>query len=121
MRVSAPVPLSINMTKMDILAMDVVDFFIKLIKKYRIPPRYLEIEVAENAYLNAMDSVREIEEKLRAEGFRVVMDGFDGDFIVLKVPNKINADAIKVSTCSRIWQADRMLVRWRMCLHRPGR
>lgn len=90
-----PVPLSINMTKMDILAMDVVDFFIKLIKKYRIPPRYLEIEVAENAYLNAMDSVREIEEKLRAEGFRVVMDGFDGDFIVLKDTDKINADAIK--------------------------
>ena len=91
-----PVPLSINMTKTDILAMDVVDFFSKLVKKYRIPPRYLEIEIAENAYQNAMGSVRDIEEKLRAEGFRVVMDGFDGDFIVLKDIDKVNADAIKL-------------------------
>lgn len=91
-----PVPLSINVTKMDILAMDVVEYFTGLIKKYRIPPRCLEIEIAETAYLNAAHSVIEIEEKLRAEGFRVVMDGFDGDFIVLKDIDDISADAIKL-------------------------
>ena len=91
-----PVPLSINVTKTDVLAMDVVDIFTKLVKKYRIPPRYLEIEIAENAYLNATDSVRTLEEKLRSEGFRVVMDGFDGDFIVLKDTDKIFADALKL-------------------------
>ena len=91
-----PVPLSINVTKTDVLAMDVVEFLTKLIKKYRIPPRYLEIEIAENAYLNATDSVRAIEEKLRAQGFRVVMDGFDGDFIILKNTDHIMADALKL-------------------------
>lgn len=91
-----PVPLSINVTKMDILAMDVVEYFTGLVKKYRIPPRYLEIEIAETAYLNAAHSVMEIEEKLRAEGFRVVIDGFDGDFIVLKDIDTVSADAIKL-------------------------
>ena len=91
-----PVPLSINVTKMDILAMDVVEYFTNLVKKYRVPPRYLEIEIAETAYLNAAHSVMEIEEQLRAEGFRVVIDGFDGDFIVLKDMENISADALKL-------------------------
>lgn len=91
-----PVPLSINVTKMDVLAMDVVEYVSGLIRKYRIPPRYLEIEIAENAYLNAASSVIQIEEKLREAGFRVVMDGFDGDFIVLKDIDQISADAIKL-------------------------
>ena len=91
-----PVPLSINVTKMDVLVMDVVEFFGTMIKKYRIPPRYLEIEIAENAYLNAASSVAQIEEKLRGAGFRVVIDGFDGDFFALKDIDLISADALKL-------------------------
>ncbi len=91
-----PVPLSINVTKTDILAMDVVDYFKKLSKTYRIPPRYLEIEIAENAYLNAGVSVKNLEEELWAEGFRVIMDGFDGDFILLRDLDAIRADTLKL-------------------------
>ncbi len=91
-----PVPLSINVTKTDILAMDVMECFTRLSQKYRIPPRYLEIEISENAYLNAGDSVRILEEKLREDGFRVVMDGFDGDFVLLKDIDQIYADTIKL-------------------------
>lgn len=91
-----PVPLSINVTKTDILAMDVVDYFKKLSKTYRIPPRYLEIEIAENAYLNAGISVKNLEEELWSEGFRVVMDGFDGDFILLRDMTAIRADTLKL-------------------------
>lgn len=91
-----PVPISLNVTKMDILAMDVVEYLSDLVKKYRIPPRCLEIEIAEAAYLNAAHSVVEIEAQLRTEGFRVILDGFDGDFIVLKDLDDISADAIKL-------------------------
>lgn len=91
-----PLPLSINVTKTDVLAMDVVECITGLIKKYRIPPRYLEIEIAEAAYLNAAHSVTEIEEKLSLTGFRVIIDGFDGDFIVLKDMDHSSADALKL-------------------------
>ncbi len=91
-----PVPVSINVTKTDVLAMDVKECFTKLAQKYKIPPRYLEIEIAENAYLNASDSVQALENSMRAEGFRVIMDGFNGDFVLLKDADRIYADAIKL-------------------------
>ena len=67
-----------------------------MLKKYRIPPIYLEIEIAENAYLQSGHAVLDTEEKLRQCGFRVVMDGFDGDYIALNTIESINADAIKL-------------------------
>ncbi len=91
-----PMPLSINVTKTDILALDIAEFFDEMLKKYRIPPRYLEIEIAENAYLQASQSVLETENKLRQSGFRVVMDGFDGDYIALNSIPHFAADVLKL-------------------------
>lgn len=91
-----PVPLSINVTKTDILAIDIVEFFNDMLKKYRIPPRNLEIEIAENAYLLSSAAVLETEVKLRQSGFRVVIDGFDGDYIALNSVPNIEADVLKL-------------------------
>lgn len=91
-----PVPLAINATKTDILAMDLAGFFEEMLKKYRIPPRCLEIEIAENAYLQAPEAVHEAEEKLRELGFRVIMDGFNGDYISLSTIEDLSADLLKL-------------------------
>lgn len=91
-----PVPISVNVTKTDVLAMDVDEVFMDLIKKYRIPPRSLEIEIAQNAYMESHGSANFEEEKLRQAGFRVVVDGFDGDFIGMQIDESFNADALKL-------------------------
>lgn len=91
-----PVPLSINVTKTDILAMDVAECFDGLLKKYRLPPRSLEIEIAQNAYQQAANTVIDTETRLRADGFRVVMDGFDGDYVAINAAEGIRADALKL-------------------------
>ncbi len=91
-----PMPLSINVTKTDILAMDVAEFFDSLVKKYRLPPRTLEIEIAQNAYLQAAHAVIDTETRLRQAGFRVVMDGFDGDYINLNTVEGFQADTLKL-------------------------
>ena len=91
-----PVPLSINVTKTDILAIDIAEFFDGMLKKYRIPPRQLEIEIAENAYMLSSHATLETEAKLRQNGFRVVMDGFDGDYIALNAVENISADILKL-------------------------
>jgi EAL domain-containing protein (putative c-di-GMP-specific phosphodiesterase class I) len=91
-----PVPLAINATKTDILAMDIAGFMEEMLKKYRIPPRYLEIEIAENAYLQATESCVETEARLRQAGFRVIMDGFNGDYIALSSIEKLSADMLKL-------------------------
>ena len=91
-----PVPLSINVTKTDILAMDITEFFQDMLKKYRIPPRSLEIEIAENAYLQSPQAVHEAENRLRQNGFRVALDGFNGDYIALSAIGDIQADILKL-------------------------
>lgn len=91
-----PVPLAINATKTDILAMDFAGFFEEMLKKYRIPPRCLEIEIAENAYLQSSHAVLEAESKLRQAGFRVIVDGFNGDYISLSAIESLSADMLKL-------------------------
>lgn len=92
-----PLPLSVSVTKTDILAMELVDCFEDLIHKYRIPPRYLEIEIAENAYLECEDATREIESKLRQNGFRIIVNGVRGDLSEMNMLKGIHADAVKVN------------------------
>ncbi|MDO5435323.1 MAG: EAL domain-containing protein [Clostridia bacterium] len=78
------VPVSINISCTDILAFDVPDYLSGLLQKYDVPPVYLAIEISEAAYLTGGPTVIEVEKKLRAAGFKVIMDGFDGDFMALE-------------------------------------
>ncbi len=91
-----PLPVSINVTKTDVLAMDIADFFQSMVKKYRIPPRSLEIEIALNAYLQSPQAVVEAEDKLRQAGFRVLVDGFNGDYVALSSIKGLAADILKL-------------------------
>ncbi len=91
-----PLPLSVNVSKTDVLAIDIVTFFSEMIKKYRIPPRYLDIEIAQNAYPATHGAMAEVETQLRQSGFRVVLDGFDGNFLALNSGETSHADVWKL-------------------------
>ena len=91
-----PVPISINLSRTDIMAMDVIDFFEHMLEKYHIPPRSLEIEISINAYLQNPNTTEDVAGALRQMGFRIIMDGFDGDFIAIQMLDGIEADALKL-------------------------
>ena len=91
-----PVPLSVNISKTDILVMDVAEFLDSLVAKYDVPPRYLELEIAETAYLECEENVRELEQQLCQRGFRVVIDGIDEEFLAMSIMKQTRADAIKL-------------------------
>lgn len=78
-----PVPISVNISKTDILALNITEVFSNLIKKYRIPPRCIEFDIAQNAYLEARNVTQEFEREVQEKGFKVVVDGFKGDFFAL--------------------------------------
>ena len=52
------------------------------------------VEIAENAYLESPQSVLETEEKLRQLGLRVIMDGFNGDYISLSTIDKLSVGTL---------------------------
>lgn len=89
-------PIAINVSKTDILAMDIAGFFRQMLAKYQIPPRYLEIEIAEKAYLETHNVVLDVEKALISQGIRVILDGFNGDFIALGNLSDIQADTFKL-------------------------
>lgn len=79
-----PVPISVNISKTDIMALDISEVFSELIHKYRLPPRCIEFDIAQNAYLESRQFVREFEKEVQQKGFRIVVDGFTGDFFALQ-------------------------------------
>lgn len=91
-----PLPISINVTKTDILAIDVADCFSGLLKKYRIPPKYINVDIAGNACLESHNTASELVVSLQQAGFRVAMDGFNGDYIALSAMNNITLDVLKI-------------------------
>ena len=91
-----PVPISLNLSKTDLLAMDVTTFFEEMLEKYRIPPRALELEIAKNAFIQSPGTTSEVAASLRRMGFRVILDGFDGDYISLNMLEGVEADALKL-------------------------
>ncbi|MBQ0000691.1 MAG: EAL domain-containing protein [Clostridiales bacterium] len=91
-----PVPVAVHISKMDLLVMNVCDFFEEMIGKYQIPPQYLEIEIDEMAYLQCVEAVHEVEHRLRQRGFRVIVNGFKGDLTDMDLISNFEADGWKV-------------------------
>lgn len=92
-----PVPISVNISKTDILALDICGVFSELIQKYRIPPKCIEFDIAQNAYMEARNITLEFEKQVQQKGFRTVIDGFQGDFFALRSGEQDSyADAYKL-------------------------
>ncbi len=89
-------PISINISKTDILAFDVADYLTMITHRLKIPPRFLELEISEAAYLQCESIVKETETVLRQNGFRVIIDGFTGTLSSMKALTEYSADAVKL-------------------------
>lgn len=91
-----PLPVSVNVSGTDVLAFDVPAFFRRMLDNYRIPPVYFEIEINQSTYVRNGRIILEAENALRAMGFKVIMDSFDGDFLAISSVGA-NPDAYKLS------------------------
>ena len=91
-----PLPISVNVSKTDILAIDMPSFWKRMIEEYQISPRLVELEVARNVVSDSHGISYEIMAKLRQLGFKVVLDGFDGNFFALEQVDHIEVDELKL-------------------------
>ena len=70
------IPISVNVSSVDIYAIDVVEHFKNLVRKYGLPPEYVELEITESAYVEEYKVITGVAEALRNAGFTVLMDDF---------------------------------------------
>lgn len=90
-----PMPVSVNVSQIDIYTIDVPDFFEELLRKYDLPVDAIKIEITESAYVEnekVIDTVR----RLREKGFLVLMDDFGSGYSSLNMLRNLSIDIIKL-------------------------
>ena len=91
-----PLPVSVNVSQIDIFNMDIADFFEALVEKYRLSNDMLKIEITESAYVENGSVVKDTVAKLREKGFLVLMDDFGSGYSSLNMLRSLNVDIIKL-------------------------
>ncbi len=90
-----PIPISLNVSRVDIFTFDVPNKFKELVEKYDLPKNYLKIEITESAYTQE-EIVSSVINRLHEMGFIVLMDDFGSGYSSLNMLNSTKMDAIKL-------------------------
>ena len=92
------VPISVNVSQVDIYNIDIVEFFESLIKKYNIPSHLLKIEITESAFAEDTELVTNIINRLRKKGYLIMMDDFGSGYSSLNMLSNISFDVVKLDS-----------------------
>lgn len=92
------VPISVNVSRMDIYSLDLSKIFVNLTEKYNIERRYLEIEITESAFTSDEEQILKAVDELRELGFIVLMDDFGSGYSSLNMLKDISVDVLKIDT-----------------------
>ncbi|MCR5203109.1 MAG: EAL domain-containing protein [Lachnospiraceae bacterium] len=90
------VPISVNISQIDIQALNVPEIFASLIKKYDLPVSLVKLEITESAYVDNSEIVTKTVAELRRLGFMVMMDDFGSGYSSLNKLNSLSVDLIKL-------------------------
>ena len=91
-----PVPVSINVSRIDIFNIDIVEHFSALADKYQVKQGLIEIEITESAYAENMSIADKLVQELRNKGFKVLLDDFGSGYSSLNMLSTLKLDAIKL-------------------------
>ncbi len=92
------IPISVNVSRIDILLLDVPAKFVEFTDKYKISRRLIELEITESAFTNDENQIIGVVDSLRNCGFRVLMDDFGSGYSSLNILKDINVDVLKIDT-----------------------
>ena len=90
------VPVSVNVSRADIYRLDLVEVFTKLIKKYKLKPEYIRIEITETAYTDNPTQILDTVKALRDCGFLIELDDFGSGYSSLSAVGQMTMDVLKL-------------------------
>lgn len=90
------VPISVNVSMVDIDQMDVADTLTGLLNEYDVDARLLQAEITESAVARNLSKVESAIRKLHADNIAVLMDDFGSAYSSLNMLKDINVDVIKL-------------------------
>lgn len=95
-RGNTPVPISVNISRVDIFSMDVPAYISELMQEYRLPTNLLKIEITESAYAEEDDRIVLAVKQLQDMGFFVMMDDFGSGYSSLNMLKSVAVDVLKL-------------------------
>ncbi len=90
------IPVSVNVSRIDVYAPDFVDNFKALVARYGLRPENYFLEITESAYTEDSEQLLGVVEKVREEGFPVEMDDFGSGYSSLNMISTLPIDALKM-------------------------
>ncbi len=90
------VPISINVSREDLYKIDVYKAMTDLSKEYDIEPQYIHIEITESAFVSDNNLITDSISKLKAFGFKILIDDFGSGYSALNILKDIDADVLKL-------------------------
>lgn len=90
------IPVSVNVSQVDIFTLNVTEHFCALLERYGLPRASVKIEITESACGEDSQKVRDTVQQLREQGFVVLMDDFGTGYSSLNMLHELNIDIIKL-------------------------
>lgn len=95
-RLGRSVPVSVNVSRIDMMDPDLADTFCRLVEENGLNFDDLHLEITESAYTEDSDEIVRVVSGLRAKGFKIEMDDFGAGYSSLNMITKLPIDALKL-------------------------
>ena len=90
------VPISVNISRVDILDDRFIPFIETSLKKYQLPPELIELELTESVFLDTTDTLIESINRLREMGMLFSIDDFGSGYSSLNLLRRLPIDVLKL-------------------------
>lgn len=88
--------ISINISALQYKKDDFVDSVIEVIEKYKVSPKYVELEITESVLIDDFESVMDKLKRLRQYGVKISLDDFGTGYSSLSYLKKFPIDTLKI-------------------------
>lgn len=92
----SPLPVSVNISRRDILHSDFTDVLMGLLKKYDVPVKLFRIEITETAFADSEELISEKVAELISLGFVVEIDDFGSGYSTLNTLKDVPSSVLKL-------------------------
>lgn len=90
------VPISVNVSRCDLYDKKLLSNILNIVERYQIPHDLIEFEITESAFVLDGSLISEFSQKLRENGFHVLIDDFGSGYSALNSLRTIHVDVLKI-------------------------
>lgn len=90
------IPISVNISRVHIGNTNLANILLDLVRKYDVAPKYLELEITENLFMDDVDELFDEMAELKRCGFKILMDDFGSGYSSLNMLRSAPVDVLKI-------------------------